>query len=52
VEEDEPDEAVLEGGSSDHEQRHNRGEEQRGLELDTRAEEGVKELGREGKKGR
>jgi hypothetical protein len=52
VEEDEPDEAVPEGCSLEHERRCNRGKEQRWLELGVRVKEGTRELGREGEKGR
>jgi hypothetical protein len=49
--EDEPDEAVLEVCSPEHEWRHNGGEEWRQLELSARAKEGARELRREGKRG-
>jgi hypothetical protein len=42
---------VLTGARAAAEGRRNRGEERQRLELGARAEEGMKELGREGKKG-
>jgi hypothetical protein len=48
VEEDEPDEAVLEGCSPERDG----GEERRWLELSAMAKEGARELERVGKKGR
>jgi hypothetical protein len=51
VEEDEPNEAVEEGCSPEHERRRDGSEERRQLELGVRAKEGVRELGREGEKG-
>jgi hypothetical protein len=50
VEEDEPDEAVLEGCSPEHERWYDGGKERRQLELGVRAKDGTRELGREGKK--
>jgi hypothetical protein len=46
------DEAVSEGCSVNHEWRHDGGEERWRLELGARAKEAVREVGREGKKGR
>jgi hypothetical protein len=52
VEEDEPDEAVPEGCSPEHERWRDIGEERRQLEQGARVKEGVRELRREGTKGR